>query len=173
MKRKEEKGNIDGRDVLESLGGETAAAAENSGDGGGKPSAQEGKEDKEPSLVTVIKKQAIEEEQPLSKTFTLRKILGGEMLSAAILRKQIGVILLITGFIVLYISNRYNCQQCMIEIDTLERNLKDVKYRALSSSSTLTEMSRESRVLEILKSSGDSVLHISKQPPYIIEVPKE
>lgn len=173
MRKKETDGSIDGRDAQETLAAGNLAAAENDGEGGGNAPAQDSKEDKEPSLVTVIRKQAIEEEQPLSKTFTLRKILGGEMLSAAVLRKQIGVILLITGFIVLYISNRYNCQQCMIEIDTLERNLKDVKYRALSSSSTLTEMSRESRVLEMLKSNGDSVLHISKQPPYIIEVPKE
>lgn len=173
MKEKEVEENIDGREVLESLSESATLAKEDEKQEDAKASSTESENAEEPSLVNVIKKQAIEEEQPLSKTFTLRKILGGEMLSAAILRKQIGVLLLITVFIVLYISNRYNCQQRMIEIDSLERNLQDVKYRALSSSSSLTEMSRESKVLEILKNNGDSVLHISKQPPYIIDVPKE
>lgn len=72
----------------------------------------------------------------------------------------------------IYISNRYSCQQYLIQIDNLDKELKDAKYKALSSTSLLTEMSRESRVLEQLRVSKDSTLHISKQPPYIINVPE-
>ena len=50
--------------------------------------------------------------------------------------------------------------------------LKDAKFKALSSSSTLTEKCRESHVLDILKQSNDSLLHQADQPPYIIEVPE-
>jgi hypothetical protein len=50
--------------------------------------------------------------------------------------------------------------------------LLDAKYKALSSSSTLTEKSRESHVLEALKQNRDSLLHISDQPPYIVNVPE-
>jgi len=42
----------------------------------------------------------------------------------------------------------------------------------LSSSSTLTEKCRESHVLEALKQNRDTLLHISDQPPYIINVPE-
>jgi hypothetical protein len=58
-------------------------------------------------------------------------------------------------------------------IDKLQKELKDAKYKALSSSSQLTERSRESKVLEILQNNKDSVLKIANQPPYIIDVPAE
>jgi hypothetical protein len=60
----------------------------------------------------------------------------------------------------------------MITIDKLERDLMDAKFKALSSSSTLTEKCRESHVLDVLKQNQDSLLHQADQPPYIIEVPE-
>lgn len=48
----------------------------------------------------------------------------------------------------------------------------DAKFKALSSSSTLTEKCRESHVLDVLKQNQDSLLHQADQPPYIIEVPE-
>ena len=74
-------------------------------------------------------------------------------------------------FIIIYISNRYSVQKDLIEIDRLQKELSDAKYRSLSSSSQLTERSRESHVLEILKTNKDSVLKISSRPPFIINVP--
>ncbi len=129
-------------------------------------------EAKPETLADVIREHAIEGEEPLSRSFTLGKILGGDILNTAPIRRQIGVFLLITLFAVIYISNRYSCQQYLIQIDNLDKELKDAKYKALSSTSLLTEMSRESRVLEQLRVSKDSTLHISKQPPYIINVPE-
>ena len=124
-----------------------------------------------PSLKTIIREQASEEDMPLPKNMTLRKILGGDILSAEIIRKQVWLIILITLFIVVYISNRYKCQQNLIRINTLNEQLKDAKYRALSSSSDLTQQTRESTVLEQLRYDKDSTLHIATQPPYIIKVP--
>ena len=125
------------------------------------------------TLKQVIAKQATEDEAPLSKTFTLRKILGGDILSAQVIRRQIWLVLLVVAFIIAYISNRYNIQKDLIEIDHLQDELQDAKYKAVSSSSQITEKSRESRVLELLKNNKDSVIHIADQPPYIINVPEE
>lgn len=147
--------------VLE--GKQTEEAAVNQED-----AAEEG-----PTLKEVILEQATEEEAPLSKNFTLKKILGGDILTTATIRKQIWVVLLITLFIIIYISNRYSVQQNLIEIDLLQKELQDARYKALSTSSQLTEQSRESNVLEMLKNNKDSVLKIASQPPYIINVPKE
>lgn len=126
-----------------------------------------------PSLKEVIKTRAIEGEEPLSSNFTLRKILGGDILTTQTIRRQIGVFLLITGFLIIYVSNRYSVQKDLIEIDNLQDDLQDAKYKALSSSSQLTEKSRESHVLEMLNNNKDSVLKIASQPPYIINVPEE
>lgn len=158
----------------------TAAAAEPAAD---KPTAQtktatapetaNNDVDSAPSLRTIIRQQAIEDELPLTKNVTLGKILGGEMLNTQFLRQQIRVIVLITLFIIVYISNRYKCQQNLIKIDNLQSELEDAKYRALSSSSDLTQQTRESKVLERLHNDKDSTLHIPTQPPYIITIPNQ
>lgn len=129
-------------------------------------------EEHEESFKEAIVKQAIEDEAPLSSSFTLRKILGGDILTAQVIRRQIWLIVLVVFFIIIYISNRYSIQQDMIEIDQLQEELQNAKYKALSSSSQITERSRESNVLKMLQNNKDSVLHIATQPPYIINVPE-
>ncbi len=116
---------------------------------------------------------AIEEEAPQSSSFTLRKILGGDILTAQFIRRQIWLIMLVVVFVIVYISNRYGIQKDLIEIDQLQTKLQDAKYRALSTSSQITEKSRESNVLDMLNNNKDSILHIASQPPYIINVPEE
>lgn len=129
--------------------------------------------EQETSLKAVIAKQAIEEEMSGSASFTLRKILGGDILTAQIIRKQIWLFILVVFFVIIYISNRYSIQKDLIELDQLQKELQDTKYKALSTSSQITEKSRESNVLEVLQHSKDSILHIATQPPYIINVPEE
>lgn len=114
-------------------------------------------------------KDSVREDDPKpSPTLTLRKIIGGDILTAEMVRSQLGLFALIVLFTIIYVASRFQCQQDIIEIDRLESELKDAKYRALSSSSSLTERCRESHVLEILRTNKDSLLHIADQPPYII-----
>ena len=117
-----------------------------------------------------IKENAKEEDPKFSSATTLRTILGGDFLTAQMVRHHIGIIVLIVVFSIVYVAFRYQCQQDMIAIDKMEKELLDAKYKALSSNSTLTEKCRESHVLDALKNNKDSVLHISDQPPYIINV---
>ena len=124
-------------------------------------------------IKAAIEEQAREDEQPQSSNFTLRKILGGDILSARFFRNNIWLIITIVIFTIIYISNRYSVQKYLIEVDKLQNELEDAKYRALSSSSQLTEKTRESHILEILKTRKDSVLKMSDRPPYIIDVPEK
>lgn len=123
------------------------------------------------SLSKAIQEQATEDEAPMSRTFSLRKILGGDILSTSFMRNQVPLLLLISLFILIYIANRYSCQQDIIQIDALQKELKDAKYKALSSDSKLTEESRQSNVLQMLKDNNDSTLKMPTQPPYIITIP--
>lgn len=125
----------------------------------------------EETLKEAIAKQAVEEDVPLSSHHTLRKILGGDILTAQVIRRQLWVLVLIGFFTFVYISNRYNIQKDLIEIDKLQKELKDAKFKALSSSSQITEKSRESHVLDMLKNNKDSILQVPNQPPFIINVP--
>ena len=119
-----------------------------------------------------IKKNVSEDDTVPVGTLTLRKILGGDILSANLVRRNIWTLVLIVFFTVVYVAFRYQCQQDMIMIDKMERELKDAKYKALSSSSTLTERCRESQVLRVLRENHDSLLHASPQPAYIINIPE-
>lgn len=129
--------------------------------------------DSDPSFREVLREQIHEEEQAQSSTFSVIKVLGGDFFTSQILRRQIWLMLLIFVFMILYVSNRYSCQKSMLEIDNLQKELQDAKYKALSTSSSLTERSRQSKVLDMLKENNDSVLHIATQPPYIINVREE
>lgn len=129
-------------------------------------------EDDEATLKRIDAKVSDDDTMPLS-TMTLRRILGGDILTAKLVREHIWLYLLIMLFLVIYVAFRYQCQQDMITIDKLDTELKDAKYKALSSNSTLTEKCRESHILQRLKDDKDSLLHISDQPPYIINVPED
>ena len=130
-------------------------------------------EEKLKETLQIIKETASEEDPKPSQQLTLRSILGGDLLTTQRVRSQIWLFVMIVAFTIIYVAFRYQCQQDMIKIDKLENQLKDAKFKALSSSSTLTEKCRESHVLDILKQNKDSLLHQADQPPYIIEVPEE
>jgi len=138
-----------------------------------RPQEAQAEQERPSELTVAIRQQAIEGEQAQSASFTLRRILGGEFLTARMLRKQVWVILIVAAFTLVYVSNRYSCQKDLLEINELNDRLKDAKYKALATSSELTEMCRESNVLEMLQNNKDSILHTPTQPPYIINVPEQ
>lgn len=114
---------------------------------------------------------AHEEDATPSESLRFRDIMGGDLLWRLI-HNQIWVIILAAVFITAYIAVRYQCQQDTIDISKLERNVVDMKYQAMSSSSDLTKMCRKSNVLQVLKQVGDTTLQMSPRPPYIINVPE-
>ena len=135
--------------------------------------APKAEKEKKTSTLDMLRQSVSEEDEIPTSSLTLRTILGGDILYAEVLRKQLWLIVLIVLFTIIYVAFRYQCQQDMLTIDKMETELKDAKYKALSSSSTLTERCRESHVLDILKNNKDSLLKASDQPPYIINVPEE
>ena len=112
--------------------------------------------------IQLIKEKASEEDPKLTPALTLRTILGGDFLTADMVRRQIWLFVLMVIFCIAYVAVRYQCQQDLLTIDKLENELLDAKYKALTSSSTLTEKCRESHVLDALKQNKDSLLHIAE-----------
>ena len=127
-------------------------------------------EQKIEETIEIIRASVTEEESRPAGTLTLKKVIGGDILTAAMVRSQLWLFVLIVGFTIVYVAFRYQCQQDMILIDKLEKKLKDAKYRALASSSELTERYRERHVLELLKTNKDSTIQVADQPPYIIKI---
>lgn len=120
-----------------------------------------------------VEAQAREDENPHSTNYTLRQIIGGEMLQTGVMRKNVGLMAVVGLFLFVSVTNRYSVQEKLKEINRLEAKLKDAKYRALSTGSKYTEKTRLSFVLQALRNSKDSVLKIPDQPPYKIQVPEE
>ena len=125
------------------------------------------------SALEMLKNSVSEEDSKPTAQLSLKMILGGDTLNAQFVRRQLWLIVIVVVFVIIYVASRYQCQQDMIKIANMELELKDAKYRALSISSKLTERSRESHVLKLLKENNDSLLKASDQPPYIINVPKK
>ena len=125
------------------------------------------------AIRQAIEEQAREDENPHSTNYTLRQIIGGEMLQTGVMRKNVGLMVVVGLFLFVSVTNRYSVQEKLKEINRLEAKLKDAKYRALSTGSKYTEKTRLSFVLQALRNSKDSVLKIPDQPPYKIQVPEE
>lgn len=120
------------------------------------------------TLEDVIEREA-KEEQDNSSPFSLSRTLGGVIISRFV-RRQMGVVLLIGVFIIIYISLRYMCQKRLVEIDKTETRIVNARYKATVCTSQLTEASRESNVLKRLAECGDSTLTIADEPPYLIKI---
>ncbi len=137
------------------------------------PSPDADSDDAEISLIQMIQEQAQEEDaDPQRTNITLRKVLGGEILTTDVVRKQIWVIVLVTLFIIAYIAEGYSYKHYMISIDKLNTQLRDAKYRALSVKSDLTEHTRRSKIIDLLTANHDSLLHVADRPAYIVDIPK-
>ena len=135
------------------------------------PEVEEPKEEL-PSALQRMKESASEDDETPVGSLTLKQIVGGDYLFAAV-RHHVILIMFIVFFIIVYVGVRYQCEQDVLEINQLEKELVNAKYKAMSSSSNLTEMCRQSNVLKVLRENQDTLLKLSDQPPYIIKVPKE
>ena len=131
------------------------------------------KEQESMSTLRQLKESVTEDDDAPASSLSLRTILGGDLLTADMVRRQVWLCLLIALFLTVYVAFRYQCQQDMIDIAQLESQLTDAKFNALSSSSSLTERCRESHVLNVLRAHQDSTLHSSNQPPFKIYIPEQ
>ena len=103
-----------------------------------------------------------------SKHASWKSIVCGDILASVFFRRQTKPLVLVLVLIIFNIHNRYACQQQMIEIDLLKKELTDIKYDALTRSSELMERSRQSRIEEYI-STRESDLQTATNPPYLIK----
>ena len=143
------------------------------------PATEEHKKSRKPStpklgvlgdktIEDVIAREA-KEEQDVSSPFSISRTLGGVIIARAV-QRQIGLVLLVCAFLIIYISNRYLCQKKMVEIAKVEKRMRDAHNKAVACTSMLTEKSRESNIMRLLSSYGDSTLTIPSESPFLIRV---
>ena len=101
--------------------------------------------------------------------FSVKSILGGDFLMSKFMMKQVVFVMFCVLLMIIYTGNRYDSQQDTILIDSLRSHLQDVKYNVLTQSSELMNLTRQSNVEKMLRVTGDSLLHNSITPPYLIK----
>ena len=121
---------------------------------------------KDDSLPAKLERFTQREDLGSKKKISLKDILGGEILTGSTFRKQLGLIAICVFYIIVYITNRYQAQQELIEIE-------EQKYYSLTRSGEFTIKSRQSQVEKMLKQTPDSMLATPSEPPFIIKTTTE
>jgi hypothetical protein len=109
--------------------------------------------------------------QPKSGAF-LKELMSGSMVSEKIILKNLGYISLITFLAAIYIANRFHAERITRETSRLQREVKDLRAEALSTSADLMFVSRQSQVYSLIKEKGLNLEEL-KAPPYKLLVDKK
>ncbi len=110
------------------------------------------------------------EDDEKSVQLSLRSVLGGDILAGGWFKRHFLMFVLITFLALVYISNRYACQQALIEGKNLSDTLLDRRYKALTRSSQLLEKTLRSHVEEELL---DSTIQTALTPSYSLKTSEE
>ncbi len=91
--------------------------------------------------------QSIEEKE---KSFSLRDLLDGNVLTRKAVLKQSRFILLLVLVAFVSIANRNHAEKTVIHLNRLQSDVKDMRARSISTSSELVRISRQSEVMQLV-----------------------
>jgi len=97
----------------------------------------------------------------------LNDMLDGSFLTKDVMRRNAWLMLMMVGLIIIYISNHYAVIMQLSEMDSLQKELTEAKYEALTRTSDLMRESRQSFIQDLMTQKG-LTLEVSKTPPYTI-----
>src|SRR5450759_1410645 len=102
----------------------------------------------------------------------MKELLSGSMVSEKIILRNLGYISLITFLAAIYIGNRFHAEKITRESTRLQREVKDLRSEALSTSAAMLYVSRQSEVLRLIKEHGLNLEEL-KTPPFKLLVNKK
>lgn len=130
--------------------------------------AVEYQKDKDDAMKAIRRFTDEDEEDDMGE-ISIKTIFGGDILQSKFFKRQIPWFIFVFALMILYTANRYSSQQDIIEIDNLRNKLQDVKYNALTESSELLNLSRQSNIEKYLRATQDSTLGDPTTPPFLIK----
>ncbi len=113
--------------------------------------------------------QSIEEKE---KSFSLRDLLDGNVLTRKAVLKQSRFILLLVLIAFLSIANRNHAEKTVIQLNRLQSDVKELRARSISTSSELVAISRQSEV-KLLVNRYELGLEENLEPPKKLIVNEE
>jgi cell division protein FtsL len=105
------------------------------------------------------------------KGVTFKDVINGKLVTGKLVTKQYRYIILLAAIAFYYIHNHYIVENMQKELYTLNKEVKELRYEALTTSSDLMSMSKPSEVLAKIQQQGIELEELS-EPPRILYVSK-
>ena len=105
------------------------------------------------------------------KGVSFKDVINGKLVTQKLLGKQFKYIIFLVILAFFYIRNHYKVENLQRELYTLNKQVKELRYEALTTSSELMSMSKPSEVLEKVKRQGITLEELD-EPPRILYVSK-
>lgn len=110
------------------------------------------------------------ESKPAKKS-TVKGLLDGSLLARNAVLEQLPFVLFIVLLAIIYIGNRYHAERLIRETAGIQKELKDLRSEAITTSSDLMFISKQSEVTKLIEKKGLD-LKESVEPPKIITIKK-
>lgn len=114
--------------------------------------------------------QALKENEDERARIDLMAFVTGKIFEKAWFRRQVPYIVMLVVLMLVYITNRYSAQQDVMRLDKLRQELTVSRNYSTACSAELVERLRESKVLEYLQQTPDSMLEHSMEVPVVVDL---
>lgn len=101
--------------------------------------------------------------------FSVNSILDGSFLNSNFLRQQYKFLLLLVLMLIIYVGNRYTLTRKIAEVDSLGKQVTELRYEVLIQRSQLMQESRQSHIHRLVEEKG-LTLKSTHEPPYRLKV---
>jgi hypothetical protein len=98
-----------------------------------------------------------------------KELMSGSIVTERIILKNLGYLVLLTILGALYIGNRFHAESLTRETTKLQKEVRDLRSEALSTSADLMSVSKQSEVTRLVKSRGLGLEEL-REPPFKIVV---
>jgi len=86
-----------------------------------------------------------------NKKGAIKEFLDGSLLTKKIVLEQFPYLIFLTFLALIYIANRYHAEKVVRRTNTIQNELKELRSEAITMSSKLMEISRQSSVIKLIK----------------------
>jgi len=93
----------------------------------------------------------------MADTHNIQSWLNGDLLRSKSIREQYPLIGLIVGLIFLYILTGYQAVKQQHRLTDTKKEMLDAKFRYMTISAQLTNATRQSQIIEVLRENGSSL----------------
>lgn len=108
-----------------------------------------------------------------SGTFSFHEIINGDIFAREQLMKNLWYILFVVFLTVIYIYNKYQTENVLIDIIETQKEVKELRAYSVSNANELMSLSKESEVIRLVQKNKLDIKELKKPPEKIIVKVKE